>query len=57
MIKYQDESAWGKFKRAIGIRDGYLICNKCKKDMFNLSPSEVCYFCWCDINGIEWDWH
>ena len=52
MIKYQDESAWGKFKRSIGIRDGYLICDECKKPFFNLSTSEVCYLCWCDNNNI-----
>ena len=52
-VKYQDESAWGKFKRTIGIRDGRLICDECRKPFFNLSQSEVCLFCWCRINGAE----
>ena len=43
---YQDESLFGKFKRLIGIRDGYQICNECKQLFFNLCKSEICYPCW-----------
>jgi len=54
MINYKNESLIGKFKRLIGIKDGYLICNNCKKDFFNLCPSEVCYLCWCDKNEVSY---
>jgi len=51
-VVYQDKSLLGRFKRRIGIDDGYLVCNKCKKGFFNLCPSEVCYLCWCDDNDM-----
>lgn len=51
-VIYQDNSVLGKFKRRIGIDDGYLVCNKCKKDFFNLCPSQECYLCWCDDNDV-----
>ncbi len=50
MIKYQDNSAWGKFKRSIGMRDGYLICNDCERPFFNLCYAEVCEGCWAFFN-------
>lgn len=54
MVKYQDNSILARFKRKIGIRDPYLICNDCKKDFFNLCPSSICYLCWCDENGVSY---
>ncbi len=54
MVNYQDKSLWGQFKRNIRIRDGYLICKKCKKDFFNLCPSNICYLCWCDENDVSY---
>ncbi len=50
MIKYQDNSMWARIKRRIGIRDGYLICNDCERDFYNLHPAEVCEGCWCFFN-------
>ena len=44
--RYVDESLLGRFKRFIGIRDGYQICCDCKKTFFNLCKSEICYPCW-----------
>lgn len=50
---YQDQSFLGKFKRLVGIRDGYQICNDCKKPFFNLCESEVCYPCWSKPSNGE----
>lgn len=46
MITYQDNGFLGKLKRAIGIRDGFLVCTECQREFFNLVPSEICEPCW-----------
>ncbi len=55
MIRYRYNSLLDRFKRKIGVSDGYLICNDCEKPFFNLSPSEVCEGCWAFFNESDYN--